>query len=592
MDEKKFPFTIDASDWHLIDEDLLYQNDWVKPFLLSKSSSCISSAKGFGKTFLLKVKRKRIEERKRVEEGYSIHCIPKSQMLDTIPENIQWGKNLQNILSKYNNWVLLWKLSISLAVVKFECGKNVKYKKDVFETLEPVLCDILEQKFCDTPCEILKKILSSEMKKLVVILKNTSTIMNIVKRIQLSYAIFIDNVDEKMGLFLFDADNPYRNTDTNINIWYYSQYSILQVMHDFKQVEGHIDIYCGIRQEVVKEHLRCSATGLHFQLSRFITEIKYSYNDLEKMFVLYVDNSDESYLVQNCEENKITAFFGEEIKNLHTYNELEEPFHYVYRHSLKRPRDIMAICVACKENSIRKNINKFRDTVNTKAIDIAETYLSNIEPFIVDEFNKYDIKSFITNDLSTNVFRKEDLIEICSKYNKIYDASECSKDECERCKKLHPFCTLYNVGLLGYIQDNEGIVGVKEQYFLPPGHSLHTAKSALPKSDIYFLHPSINDWLKDKNNSQSFNACKSFVVGDSKPITNDQICNAITEIEQYKKTIQLNISDTKFHKIKSCVKKIFCIMLQKKWSLFSRNKLSCKNDIEINKKNETKDVLV
>jgi hypothetical protein len=187
----------------------------------------------------------------------------------------------------------------------------------------------------------------------------------------------------------------------------------------------------------------------------------------------------------------------------------------------------MDMCIAiCEKSSIRTDINDFRHTVNDKAVDIIENYLHNIELFIVDEFNKDGIESFINKYININILRKKELIEICSRYN----ATTCSRNECEQCKKQHPFCMLYNVGLLGYIK-NEEIIGKKTQYFLPPGYSLPTIKATLPKSELYFLHPAINDWLKIKMNCINIKDCKSFVIGDSKSITQEQIYEVIDEIK-------------------------------------------------------------
>jgi len=531
---KSVPFIIDASYVKIDDENigLLFENNSVTAFLSSDSSSCISSAKGFGKTFLLKVKRKRIPQ--------GIRCIPQNQELDTIA-NISFGKNLLTQLSDYHNWVLLWKLSISLAVIKLECYENDVYRKMIFKELDQSLLDILDRELCNTPCEILNHILSFGNKELGLITRKVASVVAAINRVNQAYAIFIDSVDEKLRTCLYDGDDhsvAHGGTDTNI--WYYAQYSILEAIFDLGKTEKHIKVYCGIRQEANECH-ELYPTELHQQLSSLIKELRYSYDDLKTMFSLYVNYLDDSYLIypEHKKNNPIMAFFGNDsLKNLHA-NETEEVFHYVYRHSLKRPRDIMDMCFAiCKDCPRVYDVNLFKQIVNDKAREIAADYLFRTEPFLVD-LKKDEFVSFFKY-LNSNIFRKDELIDICSRYNKSEDNPICLRGECERCDNAHPFCTLYNVGLLGRIKDDEGLVGEKVQYFLPPGHSLNTDKSKLPTSELYFLHPSISDMLKASTSSISL--CKSFVVGDSKPITQVEIESAINDIK-IPKTIFLSSTD-------------------------------------------------
>jgi hypothetical protein len=546
---RKLPFVIDASNLHINDEDLsllLFENNLVKVFLESDSNSCISSAKGFGKTFLLKVKRQKIQK------NTSIHCIPQSQELDTIGD-ISISKNLLSILSDYHKWVALWKISISLSVIKAECKENREYNtaiSNTFRTLDETskksseinnksLYGILEQGFCDTPCEILSYILSFGNKGLLKMIKRVPNVMAAFNRVNHAYAIFIDSIDEKLISCLYsEEESSTKSIRARTNIWYYAQYSLLEAIHNLSKTVSHIKIHCGIRQEVIQDHSRCP-TDLHQQISNLVTKIDYSCKDLKEMFYKYVDCLDESYLIcpEHKKNDKSMAFFGREfIENINV-KENEDPFYYIYRHSLKRPRDIMDMCIAiCERSDIRKDINEFRRTVNNKAVNILEYYLHNIEPFIVDEFNKDSIESFINKYIDTNIFVKEGLIEICSKYN----TTACPRNKCDQCKEQHPFCTLYNIGLLGYIKSNKGIndINVMEQYFLPPGHSLYPVKATLPpESKLYFLHPAVYDWLKIKKNRSDINDSQQFAIGDSKSITQEQIDDVIDKIEKTGKSI-------------------------------------------------------
>jgi hypothetical protein len=539
---KEFPFKVDASDLQLDEkESLLFENKSVNDFLSSKSSSCISSAKGFGKTLLLRIKKQRIQKTKDLKNE-SIYCIPQGLELDTIAE-ISFKEKLLTILNDHHNWVLLWKLSISLAVIKLERKENKVLNEIILDSLKSNLLNVLDQKLYNTPCEILNHIISLEHKDLGKILNEVASVETAIKHINHSYAIFIDSIDEKLRICLDDGSKPsVAHGSTSVDIWYYAQYSILKVIHDFKKYRNQIKIYCGIRQEAIKDYDNHPIDLSQQLISGLVTEISYSYEELRKMFDKYIEYLDDDDLVYPDNSDKSIAFFGKSIENGYANNESEETFHYVYRHSLKRPRDIMDMCTACEEKSIRTNIKEFKQVVNNKAIEIIKSYLLEIDPFILDGFNKNldecnedsniksNIKPFIKM-LNSNIFRKKELIEICSKYNKRDNDPICLRGECKQCKEAHPFCTLYNIGLLGCVKTDDVVERGKIQSFLPPGHNLYNVKLTLPKSDIYFLHPSINDWLKQMD--PDINGCKSFVIGDSKLITQEQINNAIKEIEKH-----------------------------------------------------------
>lgn len=95
------------------------------------------------------------------------------------------------------------------------------------------------------------------------------------------------------------------------------------------------------------------------------------------MFNIYVGNEEDknlntSYLKQT---NPIKAFLGvDKIENRHIFKQ-ENAFDYIYRHSLKRPSDIMKICKKLSLDNKKIDICKVRTTVNECAGDILNTYI-------------------------------------------------------------------------------------------------------------------------------------------------------------------------------------------------------------------------
>ncbi|MPN10479.1 hypothetical protein SDC9_157774 [bioreactor metagenome] len=89
-----------------------------------------------------------------------------------------------------------------------------------------------------------------------------------------------------------------------------------------------------------------------------------------------------------------------------------------------------------------------------------------------------------------NVIRREDIFNICHQFNKEINKTKSSwrcRRKCSDCEaEYHPFCGLYNVGLLGFIAKSDYSEAFVQK-FLVPGESL--VFNSLPISDYYLVHP-------------------------------------------------------------------------------------------------------
>ena len=522
-------FVIDADDLRDSSKtlDIVFKNGSVRRFLDASLSSCVSSAKGFGKTFLLKIKR--LELHRRGETN----CIPQGRMLDIVP-GVRFGKSLLKILKDYNNWTELWKLSISLSVVKNECRLDSKHRDMVFTEIRDFddVIRIINSETCNTPCEILSNILSLDNKQIGQLLAKVPNIVLLLNNVNRHYSIFIDSIDERFKECIFDdSESMVAHGSTDRKVWYYAQYSLLEVMMFMKKLIFPIDVFCSIRREVV-QIADTFPMDLQGQIRGLVTEICYTYEDLNQMFDIYVANSDESSLVRHEQRNRDSAlaFWGyKTIQNTYT-NMDEQCFHYIYRHTLQRPRDIMLICSSLIEDkTCRTDISKFKTMVNNEAKTIVKDYLKSIDPFMAT-FNHNEIEGFFTL-LNSNILTSSDMKDICSSYNK----ERCNRDNCVACDAEHPFCKLYNVGLLGHIKEDL-TNGKMVQSFLPPGHNVQSVKHAIMPSALYFLHPSTNDLICELRQLKNlpYALCKSFIIGDVRPIEEQDIADAVNEIRRSK----------------------------------------------------------
>jgi len=74
----------------------------------------------------------------------------------------------------------------------------------------------------------------------------------------------------------------------------------------------------------------------------------------------------------------------------------------------------------------------------------------------------------------------------------------------------HPFCELYNIGLLGYIATDH-VQNKKIQCFRQPYEFDWRMSNILPESDYYFLHPSLNTYIERFNPRYDVNV--GFILG-------------------------------------------------------------------------------
>ena len=92
--------------------NVVYTNQAIESYLMKSGHSLgLTGVKGQGKTFLIKVKRKMIDE------DDSTICLPYERMVDTIDSSISINQSLYKYLKDYNVWVDLWKFSISATII-------------------------------------------------------------------------------------------------------------------------------------------------------------------------------------------------------------------------------------------------------------------------------------------------------------------------------------------------------------------------------------------------------------------------------------------------------------------------------------------
>lgn len=493
--------------------DVVFENRIIRTYLRG-SVLGLSGIKGQGKTFLIKVKRKR------VSKDRSLVCLPKNRIVDVIDDSFSIDTSLYTVLSDYAPWVSIWKYAICFSLIKCrDLSINTKTAMFSDDTKELIRITKVDCKVSSVFCKLLKM----ERTKLANILQDTQELAECVEGIRNEVSIFIDKVDQAFENYLFKND-IYKTMPTiekAERFWNYAQYSLAEASYDvLANINPHVRVYYTIRQEAVSRCINLTGDKARNITANIIT-LLYSKEDLNRMYTTYIANESDSNLVEPREKyNKPSiAFVGlESLQNTNIPDEREDIFDYIYRHTFKRPYDIMKICRTLYLRDIDRDADTIKSIVNEISDDLFEMYIHELSSFL--PYNEDQLHELIRS-IPGNILDSELLKNICcnfydNEYVPIDKEKRCS-DYCINCNDSHPFAVLYSIGILGRLnRDPSNIVSLQE--FKTIGQSAtNLFASSLPKSDWYFLHPAINNYARNKRRDRGlpFVISTNVIVGDN-----------------------------------------------------------------------------
>lgn len=505
---------------------MVYENQKVKDYLRNNRKLGIAGTKGQGKTFLIKVKRARYQKKEWMDwdEDQNIICFPKNDMVDTIDNSISIDKSLHRFLSNYNNWVTLWKLSIAITILASEEFGTILCKNDKSKLKKETLDLFIIENKKRRPTTILRYLLKYDYNTLDIITEDLSLLINFLDRINSGVYIFIDKIDQAFAKYVYNAHQEKRGS-RNASYWQYCQYGLANAAYDLiSNVNVHIKVFYTIRHEALIDS-ELLAKNASRNIEAFLTELIYTKEDIREMFRLYVRNEDDTNLKmpQYKYDNQEKAFFGfEEIP--HTYvNETEKIFDYLYRHTLRRPYDLMKICNTLFYIDAEKlTLDNVRNSINATSGKVLRQYFSEVEPFITCDYS--DIEKLLSC-LNTNIFDIKYIHYVCKRYNEVYGMKNVCNKDCKNCKNSHPFSTLYNIGILGYLFKTSANP-ICKQKFLPIGDSrLKLKEYDLPVSNLYILHPCLCDEARRIRNglNREFIASNLLIACEGKVVPDETI---------------------------------------------------------------------
>ncbi len=536
--------------------NIIFMNNAVRSYLSNPKKLGIAATKGQGKTFLIKAKRNKLHSSTDDKDDIApVVCFPKDvSLVDTFNKSIEINQSLKGLLRDYKNWVTLWQFSIAATIVASAEYRGLYKRNDFAFFSEDVLFylnrkkngkgDIVyEENVANSRCRpsiIFSHLLESDNSTLKCVIKDTNRALYLLDRISNGIYFFIDKVDQAFGDYIYNIkSSKNQNVPSNASYWQYCQYSLADAAYNLFTLNSHIKVFYTIRQEAILDsHLFVGNTAGN--IGSFIIQLSYSKDDLFNMFRMYVENENDKNLC-NCAlkfSDAEKAMFGfNTIKHAYVSETIEKTFDYLYRHSLRRPRDIMSLCKALYMRGLKTmDIPTFRSVVNNVSINVLQIYLAEVRPFIVLSNTDFDN---LLDIMTTNIFDSHYMRLVCERFNtRNESAFRCSKD-CVSCNSLHPFSSLHNIGLLGRLRTSLASP-IPKQRFLPIGESkLKLDEHNLTPSELYFLHPSLCDMARNsrQNIGKEFITSEHTIVGEGIEVEREKIDKIKESLPKYKSMI-------------------------------------------------------
>lgn len=480
----------------------------IRLFLERDDLNFVVAPKGFGKTLLLLAKR--LQYHQKAADGFVL--IPRHGLLLDVPKggaaNLEWSNEAVSFFADRRNWEGIWRVSLSMAIVR--TIENVNVAEDMRQLMNKLfggeesertrehkfLRLLLEDETLETPLDFLNAILTTFNKgQLRGLLRELRYLDQIVARLRTPIAIFIDNVDEYFEEYLEKGQGHYTPSARGVfdpDIWHLAQQGLIFAVRTMCRNNHHLDIFVSIRKEAYAELRSTVAENLR---GSCIDGLEYSKANLRDIFDTNVRRTDHVLLFDPgaLESNTLMAVCGLDRVHHNLVDRDEDLFDYIFRHTLRRPRDIMRIGweIVQMDRSERTPAG-IKKAINMAARETAKDYIKLSLPHTrfgtEEEF--YTFLSLIPHNILTG----ESLRTICSCVN-----GGCDDLSCPLCMSKHPFCDLFRLGLLGTVE-YDTVSQQHVQQFLPPGRDPLGQRGILPINrpsdlDFYLIHPMLNELI-------------------------------------------------------------------------------------------------
>lgn len=423
-------------------------------------------------------------------------CMPEGSMVDTI-SSPKFSDSNERFFEDYENWKFLWKTSILVAILKRYLGERC------IDVLSSLCADKMPSEIRELfnlgytrVSEYFNYIIRCPRKVTNIIFQNFYIIDAASNEIRSSVCVFIDKVDQALSNQTHEiiGQSKMSTGPRNASFWQYAQLALADVSYEILAKNQHIKVYYSIRSEAFVDAMQISYNFQNMQ--EYYCILEYSREELREMFLQYIrfEKDENLYDPALKNTNPTKAFVGiDEIACKYIKNTTEPVFDYILRHTFLRPRDIMDICYHLYAANLklvaRKELeNKIREVVNRESQVNLETYITNTEKLLLGIEREHI--EYLCQLLNVNVMNKAYLKYVCRRLNEYFQEDgicDCDNN-CDTCEKLHPFCQLSNIGLIGYLWENRADI-CSVRFFSQNDGLIFNNNHILPNAKYYFLHP-------------------------------------------------------------------------------------------------------
>lgn len=505
---------IDADNFDLAGgKDLLLLTEEMLGFLEKDNSiqSFVIATKGFGKTMLLRLKREAMA-------GYVM--IPESG-IDKFAFSDNLSRDAVELFQDLHNVESIWSIAITLAVLK-----RVGHRFGE-ESLSRFLSSLYANRSVGSVSEFFSHLIHADRDDFFRAKADLESILvpAYKRAVGAPIAIFIDNIDEYFNRHLDPEAAESVAGVLEPELWYTSQMGLVLSFFNLHKFNHHVRLFASIRKEAL---LRYKGRQVLFQQVRERTlDLRYSRLELERIFVNNVRREPKDRLAapERLAKDPVAAWFGFGTIRHRQVGVTEDVFQYLVRHTMSRPRDLMQIGKALARLDPReRDQDTIRRTVQEVSIDIVGTYMAEVQP----HSRPLDLPRLFAL-IEGNALTREQLKAICCEYNTTgpengppspraprLRAGDLEAMDCRSCGGVHVFCTLYKLGLLGHVV-NDDSRRRRLQKFSPPGERTFEGDNVLPDSELFLVHPVLNASIMERNRAYIENRNKRNIVGDGLP---------------------------------------------------------------------------
>lgn len=471
---------------------LLKRTSDVDDFLFDHSlaSSALVAPKGFGKTFVLKLKRISLQK-------LAINCLPHDLIVDRPKDQPPvFSQEILDLLALSENWETLWQIAIATALLKGHRTddeaqsllQEIQLKVSGNKTLE----EIITTKNIDKPFEVIHSCLCANRGDFFDILGKSQFFTAAYSRYNKPAAIFIDNIDEYLERYSKMANSRKDYTHKlYLKIWHNGQIGAWSAIRRMHGINPHVKNYISLRKEAF--HYASAKETTFSNLKSFAVELRYSMSDIEDIIEKNIANESPSKISDRHAGSAIERFLGP--KNIQIPNsgtgKHELVLDYWLRHCTGRPRDAVEIGKGISNIAVEdRTISSIRTAINNAASERVQSLFVEVAPFFDGFFP--DILPMI---IKSNVLSRQEIEDASEDYrDAIAEKHGYSSDN-----SVHIFCALYTIGLVGVVTNDRDNVGTLTQKFSTVGQAPFGTVGILPYAETYLVHPSLSDYIVGRN---------------------------------------------------------------------------------------------